>query len=82
MCILTFSAGFKSAGHHYRIYSNKRRPRLSAASGTKKLISAAPGGGEATIRLAPHPGMKRKIKILLIASRYKNTSPLLSNGEA
>ena len=42
MCILTFSAGFKSAGHHYRIYSNKRRPRLSAASGTKKLISAAP----------------------------------------
>ena len=39
-------------------------------------------GGEATIRLAPHPGMKRKIKILLIASRYKNISPLLSNGEA
>ena len=26
----------------YRIYSNKRRPRLSATSRTKKLISAAP----------------------------------------
>ena len=25
----------------YRIYSNKRRPRISATSGTKKLISAA-----------------------------------------
>ena len=24
----------------YRIYSNRRRPRISAASGTKKLISA------------------------------------------
>ena len=24
----------------YRIYWNKRRPRISAASGTKKLISA------------------------------------------
>ena len=26
----------------YRIYSNKHRPRISAASGTKKLISAVP----------------------------------------
>ena len=25
----------------YRIYSNKRRPRISAASGSKRLISAA-----------------------------------------
>ena len=30
-----------NAGVTYRIYSNKRRPRISAASGTKKLISAA-----------------------------------------
>ena len=27
---------------HITVFTNKRRPRLTAASGTKKLISAAP----------------------------------------
>ena len=31
----------KKIKSEYRVYSNKRRPRISATSGTKKLIRAA-----------------------------------------